>query len=161
MNERGGGVAGGNVRLAKIEDWGALAQMRSQLWPDGSAEEHERELRAILSGEASGNAEMTIFVWEGRDGSLAGFLEARLRSHADGCDEAQSVGYVEGWFVREEYRRRGIGAELLRAAEDWARGQGCKEMASDAEIENYLSQRTHEALGFRAGSRVVTYRKAL
>jgi len=151
----------GKVRLATLEDCAALTQMRTQLWPEGSAEEHRRELRAILSGEATGNAAMTIFVWQGSDGSLAGFLETRLRSHADGCHEGKPVGYVEGWFVKEDCRRRGIGAELLRAAEDWARGQGCKEMASDAEIDNEVSQRAHESLGFRGGSRVVTYRKKL
>jgi aminoglycoside 6'-N-acetyltransferase I len=135
--------------------------MRTQLWPEGSAEQHRRELRAILSGEARGNAAMTIFVWESNEGRLSGFLEARLRSHADGCNEAQPVGYVEGWFVNEQCRQQGIGAALLRTAEDWARSQGCTEMASDAEIENHASQQVHQALGFEAGSRVVTYRKTL
>jgi aminoglycoside 6'-N-acetyltransferase I len=49
----------------------------------------------------------------------------------------------------------------MRAAEDWARGQGCAEMASDAEIENEVSHHAQEALGFAACSRVVTYRKTL
>jgi len=144
--------------------WGTcepLTRMRAELWPDGPADEPRREVKTVLSGEASGNAAMTIFVWETSDGMLAGFLEARLRSHADGCAESQPVGYVEGWFVREECRRQGIGAELLSAAESWARGQGCTEMASDAEIANEVSQRAHEAPGFTAGSRVVTCRKVL
>ena len=157
----GGCVAKGKVRLAGLDDWGQLTAMRSELWPDGSAEEHRRELRAILSGEARGNAAMTIFVWETREGKLAGFLEARLRSHADGCDKSRPVGYLEGWFVRPEERRQGIGGALVRAAEVWARRQGCREMASDAEIDNQVSQRAHEALGYQAGSRVVTYRKPL
>ena len=49
----------------------------------------------------------------------------------------------------------------LRAAEDWARSQGCKEMASDTQIENHLSQRVHEALGFQVTERSVIYRKPL
>jgi len=36
--------------------------------------------------------------------SLVGFLEVGLRSHADGCDPAQPVGYVEGWFVAPDHR---------------------------------------------------------
>jgi aminoglycoside 6'-N-acetyltransferase I len=39
---------------------------------------------------------------------------------------------VEGWFVQEEFRNRGVGRELMRSAEDWPRGQGCLEVASDA-----------------------------
>jgi aminoglycoside 6'-N-acetyltransferase I len=51
--------------------------------------------------------------------------------------------------------------ELLRAAEDWARIQGCLEMASDAAINNLASQRAHEALGFKIVERSVLYRKEL
>src|SRR5262249_563165 len=149
------------VRRARSGDWKALAGMRAELWPESSIEEHARELKVILGGAEQGNAAMLIFVWEEGDGELTGFAETRLRSHADGCDESRPVGYLEGWFVRKEQRRKGIGAHLLGAAENWAREQGCREMASDAEITNHVSQRAHEALGFQPGSRVVTYRKSL
>jgi aminoglycoside 6'-N-acetyltransferase I len=134
--------------------------MRAELWPESSAAEHTQELETILAGQA-GAAGVLVFVWESENGTLAGFVETRLRSHADGCDESRPVGYVEGWFVAQEKRRQGIGAALLKAAEDWARAQGCKEMASDAETHNEVSQRAHEALGFAAVSRVISYRKAL
>jgi aminoglycoside 6'-N-acetyltransferase I len=71
------------------------------------------------------------------------------------------VAFVEGWFVSENYRRKGIGASLLAAAEDWARGHGCVEMASDTWIDHALSQRVHEALKFEVVDRCVHYRKAL
>jgi aminoglycoside 6'-N-acetyltransferase I len=71
------------------------------------------------------------------------------------------VGYAEGWFVRSELRKSGVGAALMRAAEDWARTQGCGEMASDAQIDNNVSQRVHEALGYHEVDRCVHYRKKL
>ena len=71
------------------------------------------------------------------------------------------VGFLEGWFVLESHRGRGIGAALLRAAEEWARGHGCTEMASDTWIDNQMSQRAHEALGFEVVDRCVNYRKRL
>jgi aminoglycoside 6'-N-acetyltransferase I len=54
-----------------------------------------------------------------------------------------------------------VGAALLRAAEDWARAQGCHEMASDTDIENQLSQHVHEASGFTIAARAILYRKFL
>ncbi len=95
------------------------------------------------------------------NGALTGFLSAGLRSHADSCDPARPVGYVEGWFVHEKFRKQGVGKALLNSAEEWARANGCVEMASDALIENEGSQRAHEALGFEVVDRCVHFRKKL
>ena len=104
---------------------------------------------------------MAVFVAECADGALICFLEAGLRSHADGCSPGNPVGFVEGWFVSERYRGRGVGAQLLMTAESWARGRGCVEMASDTWIDRTLSQRVHEALEFKVVDRCVHYKKAL
>jgi aminoglycoside 6'-N-acetyltransferase I len=50
---------------------------------------------------------------------------------------------------------------LIEAAEAWARREGCREMASDTQIENEVSQRAHAALGFSVIDRCVHYRKTL
>jgi aminoglycoside 6'-N-acetyltransferase I len=135
--------------------------MRAALWPESSAEEHGRELDALLSSGMRGILPFAIFVSHDEGGKLNGFVEVGLRSHADGCDESQPVGYIEGWFVAEDARRQGVGRELLLAAEDWSRAQGCREMASDALIDNAVSQHAHEKLGFIAGDRCVHFRKPL
>lgn len=150
-----------SVRRAHLADYEQLARLRHALWPETSADEHAEELRGILRGEAPGVMPLVEIVCDASDGTLVGFIEVGLRSHADGCDESRAVGYVEGWYVVASSRRQGIGAQLVRAAEDWARSQGCKEMASDALIENANSQRAHEALGFEVVGRNVLYRKRL
>jgi aminoglycoside 6'-N-acetyltransferase I len=88
----------------------------------------------------SGTSPMAIFVSREESGRLNRFVEVGLRSHADGCDESRPVGYVEGWFVAEGWRRQGIGGELVHTAEEWSRAQGCREMASDALIDNTVSR---------------------
>jgi len=137
--------------------------MLAALWPQASVEEHARELRLLLGGHADRVLTMPliIFVADTAARRLVGFLEADLRSHADGCNPAQPVGYIEGWYVAEDYRQRGIGKKLLLQAEDWARSQNCSEMASDALIDNQRSQRAHEALGYEVVDRCVHYRKKL
>jgi len=149
------------VRTAELADRFALSRMRTELWPEGSFEEHSLELETLLRERMSGSFPMAILVAEGADGSLIGFLEVGMRSHADGCDTSRPVGFVEGWFVEEGFRKAGIGAQLMRGAEEWARAQGCVEMASDTWIDAVESQRAHEALGFEVVDRCVNYRKRL
>jgi aminoglycoside 6'-N-acetyltransferase I len=149
------------IRLAQPSDREQLACLRNTLWPNASSEEHAQELTAIFEGMATLTMPLIILVAEATDGTLVGFLEADLRSHADGCDPARPVGYVEGWYVAKDHRQRGIGRKLLSAAEDWARSHGCAEMASDTWIDNEASQRAHEKLGYEVVDRCVHYRKTL
>src|ERR1700751_5903382 len=112
------------IRLAQLSDCDQLVRLRAALWPKSSAEEHARELIPILQGRAPVTMPLIIFVAEASDGILAGFLEVDLRSHADGCNPLRPVGYIEGWYVAENHRHRGIGRKLLAAAEDWDRSPG-------------------------------------
>jgi aminoglycoside 6'-N-acetyltransferase I len=151
------------IRAARLSDVDQLAGMLASLWPTSSAEEHAQELRLLLGGNTGAVLTMPllIFVAEASDGKLVGFLEVDLRSHADGCSPSQPVGYIEGWYVADEYRRRDIGARLVAAAEDWARSHKCVEIASDALIDNEVSQHAHHALGYEVVDRCVHYRKKL
>jgi len=149
------------VRQAHPSDKDELAKMRELLWPESLFEEHSKELDAVLRSGMYGTLPMAILVSQGEDGTLTGFLEVGLRSHADGCDTAQPVGFVEGWFVHEAFRKQGIGRALMRFADDWARRQGCREMASDTWIDDERSQHAHQALGFEIVDRCVHFRKPL
>jgi aminoglycoside 6'-N-acetyltransferase I len=149
------------VRQAQISDQHDLAKMRELLWPDSSIEEHRKEVDAVLRTGRYGTLPMAILVSQDGGGALTGFLEVGLRSHADGCDTAQPVGFVEGWFVHEPHRKQGIGKALMQSAEEWARSQGCLEMASDTWIDDERSQRTHQALGFEVVDRCVHFRKTI
>ncbi len=155
----GGQRAGLPWRVRPVEraDAAAWEQMRQQLWPAPPGE-HAAEIEYFLAGARHDPAETLIAVTE--DGVPIGFAEISIRSHADGC-ESNGVGYLEGWFVEVPYRRRGVGAALVQAAEAWARGQGCSEFASDVEIENDVSRAAHHALGFEEVCRIVTFRKSL
>jgi aminoglycoside 6'-N-acetyltransferase I len=148
------------IREASPVDCALLARLRHDLWPESSAEEHEGELSRILSGANPGTLPSVILVAD-EAGRVVGFVEAGLRSHADGCDPALPVGYLEGWYVIPSHRRQKVGALLVAAAEQWARDRGCREMASDTWLDREDSQRAHEALGFEVVDRCVHYRKPL
>ena len=46
------------------------------------------------------------------------------------------VGYLEGIFIEDAYRKHGYAKELLKACEAWAKEKHCAEFASDCELEN-------------------------
>jgi aminoglycoside 6'-N-acetyltransferase I len=155
-----------HIRLANLSDRSTLAALFHALWPEGLVEEHSRELEAILSGNPPGTLPLVVVAEANvssavQDKSLLGFLEVGLRSHADHCDPARPVGYIEGWYVTDAHRNRGVGKQLLAAAEDWARNNGCTEMASDTQLGNELSQRVHQSLGYEIVERAILFRKAL
>jgi aminoglycoside 6'-N-acetyltransferase I len=137
---------------ADFEEW---LRMRLALWPDDTAAAHRAEMQVIAVDPANAN-----FMAVKPDGALCGFLEAGIRKYAEGCDTSP-VGYIEGWYVDEDQRLTGVGAALVRAAEDWARQIGCTEIASDCLLDNDISLRAHTALGYAEVERLIHFRKSL
>ena len=130
--------------------------MRTALWP---VEGHEAEIAAYF--ESGGSVLLAqVLVAEGPARGLAGFIELGLRTYAEGCDSSP-VPFIEGWYVDEDVRRTGVGAALVRAAEEWAREQGYREIASDVELSNEISQTAHRALGYEEVERIVCFRRSL
>jgi aminoglycoside 6'-N-acetyltransferase I len=149
-----------SVRQATLDDLAGLAKLRAKLWPDAPAGELREEAEAMLAGRSPSGLPEAVFLAE-EEGQVVGFIEVGLRSHADGCDPHQPVGFLEGWYVEPDQRRRGLGRSLVEAAEAWSRAQGCREMASDTWIDHQDSQRAHAALGFEVVDRCVHFRKPL
>jgi predicted TIM-barrel fold metal-dependent hydrolase/GNAT superfamily N-acetyltransferase len=145
-----------HVRQARATDAAAWAEMRQLLWST-AGDDHEREIAAFFQ-ERDPSAEVLLAVDD--SGRALGFAELSIRSHAEAC-LTRNVAYLEGWFVREEARGKGVAKALVSAAEEWGRSRGCREFASDTNIENHHSVAIHKALGFEEVDRIVCFRKAL
>jgi aminoglycoside 6'-N-acetyltransferase I len=143
------------IRAYRDEDRAEWLRMRRTLWGGCPDEEQTLEMDEFLKSEVD-----EVFFAVRPDGKLCGFLEAALRSRADGCDSSP-VGYIEGWYVDPDVRLKGIGRALVDAAEAWARSKGCRQMASDAELSNNVSHQAHGALGYQEVGRGVQFKKDL
>lgn len=139
------------VRRYESADRREYQRMREALWPDCSDADND-------SWFARDDAETFLALRD--DGTICGFVEVGSRPYAEGCNSSP-VGYIEGWWVDEDMRRRGTGRALVAAAEDWARSKGYREMASDALIDNAVSHEAHRHCGFEEVERLVTFRKSL
>jgi aminoglycoside 6'-N-acetyltransferase I len=140
-----------SVRPYAAADHSEWARLRTALWPGQTP----ADMAAWLARQ-----DAATFVAETTAGTLCGFAEVGARAFADGCD-TQPVAFLEGWYVDPDLRHQGTGSALLRAVEAWARAQGYRELASDTELANLISQRAHERLGFAEVERAVRYRKRL
>jgi aminoglycoside 6'-N-acetyltransferase I len=145
-----------SIRALEENDLAEWLRLRQELWDGSSENDHKTEMVDIIENPQ----EQFVAVADAGDGRLAGFLEASIRSHVEDC-KTENVGYLEGWFVDPAFRKMGIGSRLVRFAEDWARSRGCTEMASDAEIDNLVSQQAHSRLGYAETARLVHLRKEL
>jgi aminoglycoside 6'-N-acetyltransferase I len=145
------------IRLIGPDDVATWCTMRHALWPDAAECDLMREAQAYFDGASSLQA---VFLGETASGEPSGMLELSLRSIAEGC-RTTPVPYVEGWYVVPEARRGGMGRRLMAAAEQWARERGYAEIASDAVIDNHVSERAHLALGFAEVERAIHFRKDL
>jgi aminoglycoside 6'-N-acetyltransferase I len=145
------------IRPAAKNDRSEWSRLRTLLWPD-TQDNHLREIDEYFDGASHDIVEVLVVDCDNE--KLAGFIELNIRNFAEGSRQAK-VAYVEGWYVDEAYRNRGIGSRLMKAAEQWAFKQGYFELASDTEIDNQYSIELHKKLGFKETDRVVCFLKKL
>ena len=143
------------VRKAGIENLEEIANLAVLMWTDLEAREFIDEFTDVIS---KGNTRFFLKY----DGDIPiGFAQCGLRyDYVEGTDTSP-VGYLEGIFIKEEYRRKGYAKELLSECEKWAKEKGCKEFASDCETDNDSSFSFHMAMGFSEANRIICFTKRL
>lgn len=132
-----------------------LTQLVLKLWPEHESCEMEQELSHGLKDPDS------VFFLAYIAQKPAGFAQCGLRrDYVEGTDSTP-VGYLEGIYVEPQYRTQGIARALLCACEVWARERGCREFASDCQLDNIQSLQFHLASGFQEANRIICFTKKL
>jgi aminoglycoside 6'-N-acetyltransferase I len=142
------------IRKAFKQDKTVWINLRTQLWPRANPDKLADDADKILD-----DANWVVFLAE-QQGKAVGFIECSIRDKAPAC-ETDRIGYIEGWYVVPEFRRKGVGRSLVKQAEQWARDMGCTEMASDTTSNYPFSPAVHKTLGYREVKRKFFYRKDL
>lgn len=152
-NRKNGGKM--KIREAVPEEAQKVAGLAIQMWRSHTMEELEAEFSEYIRKEGG-----TVFLALS-DGCAVGFAQCGLRHDYVEGTASSPVGYLEGIFVAEEYRRRGLARELTEACQKWAKEQGCTEFASDCEADNEESRRFHVKTGFEEANRIICFTKKL
>ena len=130
----------GELREGEIEAAVALWREAGLLrpWNDPRA-----DIRLALAGPAS-----TV---------LAGRIDGRLVATAMvGWDGHR--GWIYYLAVADDFRRRGIGARMVKAAEDWLAARGAPKLNLLVRAENAAVLGFYESLGYRRGDVVMLQR---
>jgi aminoglycoside 6'-N-acetyltransferase I len=143
-------------RCSSLDQPGWL-DFRLALWPDATADDHRGYMAISL---AQPERFLQLMMYDPQHQPI-GFIEGSIRGDYVNGTETSPVGFVEGVYVAPAWRRMGVARQLFAAIGDWARARGCRELASDALLENETSQRAHRALGFKETERVVYFAKKL
>jgi len=143
------------IRRARPADLACVTRLALSLWPGHDPQELSDDLTPLLEAP-----DAAIFLCL-RGEEAIGFAQCQLRrDYVEGC-ETSPVGYLEGVYVEEGSRRQGMAAALLKACESWSLLQGCREFASDCELDNADSLCFHLASGFEEANRIICFVKKL
>ena len=143
------------VRKATTADSRILAEMAVQMWDSHTIDELETEFTETF------NDKHTAFFIKHVHNLPVGFAQCGLRTDYVEGTESSPVGYLEGIFVKEDFRNNGYAKEMLSACEAWAKSMGCTEFASDCEFSNIGSFKFHIAMGFEEANRIICFKKRI
>jgi GNAT superfamily N-acetyltransferase len=100
------------VRKAKLDDALFISALSSELGYSASVDEIRDRLSRILASD-----EHTVFVASSSDEIVHGWIHIFISKQL----VTETFAELGGLIVANEYRRQGIGEQLLLQAEEWAR----------------------------------------
>ena len=143
------------IKEATLQEAKETANLALLLWAGHKFEELIQEIEHLISQPDS----MVFLAYH--DNEAIGFAQCQLRYDYVEGTSSSPVGYIEGLFVKEEFRKQGFAKKLVNACETWTKNKGCSEFASDCELKNVESLSMYLKLGFSEANRIICFKKAL
>lgn len=128
------------IRKARMRDAARIGALSKQLGYASSTKQIESRLRSLLHG--AGHAVLVAMI---PGGEVVGWIHAFSRRLVEGDVHAEIGGLV----VDERFRGRGIGALLLRRAEQWAHKRGLNTVYLRTNVIRKDAHAFYERLGYK------------
>lgn len=138
------------VNQGMVEDWIELSNL---LYPYLTKEEMRQECLEFLETKQE-----IGFLYE-HEGKYVAFMNVSVRNDYVNGTTTSPVLYIEAIYVKEPYRRQGIGKALITFAEQYAHELGITQIASDCLIDNQASEAFHKSCQFEEKERVICFVK--
>ena len=135
-------------------DFIALLKMSLKLWTDID----KIKLKELLD-QSSKSEKHKIIIAKDSENISVGFSIFSIRTdYVEGADKSPT-GYLEGIFVEQDYRKKGIAMEFIRLGEKWCKEKGCSQIGSDTWLTDKDSREFHKKAGFWEEEEVVHFLK--
>lgn len=133
-----------HIRPARVDDWPQVAGLLVELGRDVSASaEHNPSYEVLFGGHLAKRESRTLVAEQ--DGRLVGFLDMEFRQR---LGHPRPQGWVNDLVVTEPMRGRGVGSELLAAAEALALKRGCFRLSLETGGWREATHRFYEREGW-------------
>ncbi|MFD2043281.1 aminoglycoside 6'-N-acetyltransferase [Ornithinibacillus salinisoli] len=128
-----------------------VTDMAMALWPGHDFTELKEEFSDHINSDKS-----HVLLWLQEEEPIA-FIYLSIRTDYVEGAISSPTGYVEGIYVKPNYRRKGISNKLFNEGKKWMLEKGCKQVGSDIEYDNTVSYDFHTGIGFKESGRLITF----
>ncbi|MCQ2010293.1 MAG: aminoglycoside 6'-N-acetyltransferase [Sporolactobacillus sp.] len=133
----------------------ALVDLELELWP------HDTRDQLLEKTQEQLHSADHVFYMIKQERSFIAFIHTSIRKGYVERAAASPTGYIEGIYVKPDFRRKGVAQNLVEAAELWAKAKGCKQIGSDTELSNQPGYSFHIEAGFHEANRTISFIKDL
>ena len=140
------------IRAARTYDAQSIAELGAELGYPSTRQQIATRLAGVEAEPSS-----RVLVAEDGEGRVVGWLHvaARTQLTEDRCAE------ILGLVVDASARGGGVGADLVRAAEEWARAEGCVRIRVRSRDTRERAHRFYERSGYERNKVQLVLHKAL
>lgn len=140
------------IRRARTSDSEKLAALATQLGYPSTPKQLGERLRRLHPGN-----QHAVFVADIPGMGIVGWLHVSVSPLLESALRAE----VNGLVVDETQRSRGAGAQLLAAAEKWAKNRRCKSMSVRSNVIRERAHKFYERYGYEHYKTQKSFRKPL
>jgi GNAT superfamily N-acetyltransferase len=140
------------IRPARLDDCSEIARLAGQLGYPATLENIRVRLGGLLM--SAGDA---VYVAEAAEGALAGWIHGFLSQLLE-SDVRVEIG---GLVIAEQFRRIGLGSQLVAYIEQWALQHGVKEVSVRCRTTRPEAHQFYENLGYTSTKTQTVFRKRL
>ena len=159
MNERSSST-GINIRPANSQDANGIAGIymesahyHASLDPERYGIPDAEFIKArYREGRQHPPSEEAVTLVAAMNNEIVGFVDARLSRSPDPMHREMLYCHIVEIAVSNQHQGKGLGAQLLRAAEDWGRERGADLASLEYLAANQRAQLFYEQLGYGTGS---------